>query len=237
MKFPQPLLKGTLIKRYKRFLADIKLDNGKYIIAHCPNSGSMMGCKTPGSLVYVSKNSNKKRKLKYTWELISINNNWVGINTNHPNKLVKEAIENSKIPELTGYDNIRTEVKFGCSSRLDLLLEGPQGLCYVEIKNVTLVENRTALFPDAVTERGQKHLRELMNVVAQKHRSVIFFVVQREDTDSFSCADNIDPTYGKLFREAIQKGVQPLVYQTHTSPQEIYFKKPLSIVLKKYRIY
>ena len=233
MKFSQPLLKGTLIQRYKRFLVDIKLDNGEYITAHCPNSGSMMGCKTPGSIVYVTKNPNPKRKLKYTWELISVNNNLVGINTNHPNKLVKEAIENSNIPELTGYDNIQTEVKFGSNSRLDLLLEGTQGLCYVEIKNVTLAENRTALFPDAVTERGQKHLRELMNVVKQGHRGVIFFVIQREDTNCFSCADDIDPIYGKLLRKAIQKGVQPFAYQAHISLKEILIKKPLPIVLEK----
>jgi len=232
MKFSTPLIPGILLSRYKRFLADIKLDSGDIITAHCPNSGSMKSCKEPGSRVYVSHHDKPSRKLKYTWEMVEANNSWVGINTGHPNKLVIEAIENNHIKELKGYSNIKSEVKLGAHSRIDIVLEKPDGICYVEVKNVSLMENGQARFPDAVTERGQKHLKELMEVVKQGHRGVIFFVVQREDTSSFSPADDIDPSYGKLLRKAVQAGgVEALVYQANVSPQEIKLSIPLPIIL------
>ena len=152
-----PLIKGKLIKRYKRFLADVELNSGEIVIAHCPNSGSMKGCSTPGSQVWLSESNNPKRKLKYTWELILAPETMIGVNTQVPNKLVKQAIENGLISELTGYDHVKAEVKTSEHTRLDLLLEKEAGeKCYVEIKNCTLVENGMAMFPDAVTTRGQK---------------------------------------------------------------------------------
>lgn len=232
MKFSSPLIPGILLSRYKRFLADIKLDSGEFVTAHCPNSGSMKGCKQPGSRVYLSHQDKPSRKLKYTWELVEANNTWVGINTGHPNKLVMEAIKNKQINELKDYPNIKPEVKLGAHSRIDLVLEKSNEICYVEVKNVTLIGNGQARFPDAVTERGQKHLRELMNAVERGHRAVIFFVVQREDSNSFAPADDIDPTYGELLRKAVHAGgVEALAYQAKVSPKEIKISIPLPILL------
>ena len=231
MRLSQSLIKGKLILRYKRFLADVELEDGTIVTAHTPNSGSMKGCREPGSLVLLSQSANPKRKLKYTWELIRVNKQWVGINTGHPNKLVREGIENGTVSELQGYDTIRPEVKYGQNSRIDLLLEGIAGKCYVEVKNVTLVEDNVAYFPDAVTERGQKHLRELMAVVTAGDRAVIFFVVQRRDAKYVSPADNIDPVYGKLLREAVENGVEALAYQAVVSPKQIYLKARLPVIL------
>ncbi len=232
MKFTTPLVSGTLIQRYKRFLADIELENGSTVTAHTPNSGSMKGCQMPGSPVILSQSDNPGRKLKYTWELIRINGGWVGINTGHPNRLVREAIENGVLTELQGYTTIRPEIRYGVNSRIDLLLEGTHGKCYVEVKNVTLVEDDYALFPDAVTERGQKHLRELKRAVTEGDRAVIFFVVQRQDAKFFAPADCIDPVYGKLLREAVTSGVEALAYQAVVSPKEIYLHKKLPVVFK-----
>ena len=221
MRLSQPLIKGKLILRYKRFLADVELEDGTIVTAHTPNSGSMKGCREPGSLVLLSQSANPKRKLKYTWELIRVNKQWVGINTGHPNKLVREGIENGTVSELQGYDTIRPEVKYGQNSRIDLLLEGIAGRCYVEVKNVTLVEDNVAYFPDAVTKRGQ----------TAGDRAVIFFVVQRRDAKYVSPADNIDPVYGKLLREAVENGVEALAYQAVVSPKQIYLKARLPVIL------
>lgn len=231
MKLPSPLIQGKLIQRYKRFLADVQLSDGSIVTAHSANSGSMMGCQTPGSPVLLSQNDNPKRKLKYTWELVWVNNVWVGINTNHPNKLVREGIENRTILELQNYQSIRPEVKYGENSRIDLLLESGHDRCYVEVKNVTLIEKEYALFPDAVTTRGQKHLRELMNVVKQGDRGVIFFVVQREDANFVAPADEIDPVYGQLLRDAVNTGMEAIAYRATVSPKMILLEKKLPVVL------
>ena len=231
MKLPQPLHSGTLIRRYKRFLADVELTTGEIVTAHCPNSGSMMGCALPGNPVLLSFNNSPHRKLHYTWELVKVNDLWVGINTGLPNKLTREAIENGIIRELTGYETIRPEVKYGENSRIDLLLSGAPGLCYVEVKNVTLVKDDMALFPDAVTLRGQKHLRELMLMVQAGNRGVIFFVVQRGDACRLAPADAIDPEYGRLLRLAVKNGVEALAYQADVHPREIVLARPLPILL------
>jgi sugar fermentation stimulation protein A len=232
LKFKSQLIKGVLLQRYKRFLADIRLENGEIITAHCPNSGSMKSCNVPGNPVLISNQDSPTRKLKYTWEMIQIDGKWVGINTGHPNKLVAEAISEQQIPELAGYPIIRSEVKVGKHSRIDLVLENSDEHCYVEIKNVTLLVDGQAKFPDSITERGQKHLKELMFLRKQGHRTVIFFVVQREDARSFAPADDIDVTYGKLLRKAVLKsGVEALVYQWKLSPQEIVISKKLQIYL------
>ncbi len=231
MRLPEPLLDGYLIRRYKRFLADIELVGGQQIVAHCPNSGSLLSCNLPGSLVRVSVSDNPRRKLKYTWELVWVNGVWVGINTQYPNRLVREGIEQGIISELQGYPQILQEVCYGENSRIDLLLQSENKRCYVEIKNVTLVENGVAYFPDAVTLRGQKHLRELMGMVEAGHRAVLFFLVQREDNHQMAPADHIDSEYGRLLRQAHEAGVEILAYQARVTPVAIALKHPLPVKL------
>ena len=231
MKNSLKLVRGKLIKRYKRFLADVELESGEIVTAYCANTGTMKTCDMPGSPVVLSVSDNPKRKLKYTWELIRINGGWAGINTALPNQLAAEAIQNGTIAELQGYANIRREVKYGENSRIDLLLENGGQRCYVEVKNVTMVENNRALFPDAVTLRGQKHLRELMTMAAAGHRAVMVYVVQREDCVDFAPADEIDPRYGELLREAAKNGVEILAYQASVAVGEIVIDRPMPVVL------
>jgi sugar fermentation stimulation protein A len=223
------LIPGTLVKRYKRFLADIALEDGSTVTVHCPNSGSMKGCAIPGSRVYISRSGNAGRKYPFTWELVETDGVWAGINTALPNRLVHEAISNGIAAELQGYTTIRPEVPYGEHSRIDLMLESHNRRCFVEVKNVTLVEKGLALFPDAVTIRGQKHLQELMRVVREGDRGVIFFTVQRGDGVSVSPADMIDPEYGRLLRMALQNGVEALAYRALVSPTEIILTKPLPV--------
>jgi sugar fermentation stimulation protein A len=230
MKLP-PLLPGTLIKRYKRFLADVILEDGSTATVHCPNSGSMKGCADPGSRVYISRSSNPGRKYPYTWEMVESDGFWAGINTGRPNYLVREAIENGTVTELQGYETIRPEVAYGEHSRIDLLLESAGERCFVEVKNVTLVENGLALFPDAVTIRGQKHLNELMRVVREGDRGIIFFTVQRGDGTTVSPADAIDPEYGRLLRLAMKSGVEALAYRAQITPQQILLTERIPIVI------
>jgi sugar fermentation stimulation protein A len=226
-----PLIAGTLVKRYKRFLADVILEDGSEVTVHCPNSGSMKGCATPGSRVLLSRSSNTARKYPFGWELVHADGFWIGINTGLPNRLTSEAIANGAVAELQGYATIRPEVPYGEHSRIDLLLEGINGRCFVEVKNVTLMENGRALFPDAVTTRGQKHLHELMRVVREGDRGVIFFTVQRGDGNSVSPADMIDPEYGRLLRLAMESGVEALAYRASVTPEEIRLTKRLPVIV------
>ena len=221
MRFKSRLIRGALIQRYKRFLADVRLENGEIVTAHCTNTGSMMGCKEPGSSVYISRSDNLNRKLLYTWELIKTDSTWVGINTLHPNKLVPEAVQSGVIAELSGYLSIRREVKVSAHTRLDLCLEGPNGNCFIEVKNVTLAMNGTAAFPDAVSERGTKHLKELMRLKRQGHRAAIVFVIQRGDCSTFRPADEIDSEYGRWLRKAVKAGVEALPYRAKVTAREI----------------
>ena len=221
MLFPSRLIRGTLVQRYKRFLADVRLSNGEIVTAHCTNTGSMLGCKEPGSVVYLSLSPNKGRKLAYTWEMIQIKRTWIGINTLHPNRLVAEAIEAGAIPELRGYDVIRREIQVSAHSRLDLCLEGRSGCCYVEVKNVTASFNSAAAFPDAVSERATKHLKELIRLKRKGYRAAIVFVVQRGDCDHFRPADEIDPEYGRWLRRAVKAGVEALPYLAKVTPRGI----------------
>jgi sugar fermentation stimulation protein A len=229
-----PLVTGKLIKRYKRFLADVELDTGETITAHVANPGSMMGLDTPGSKVWLSISDNPKRKLKYSWELLEVDGALVGINTMHPNKLGVEAIEDGTIKELQGYGTLRREVKYGKSSRIDILLEdGPDGRpAYVEIKNVHL--SRTpplAEFPDSVTARGAKHLVELGDMVEAGHRAVMFYLVQRDDCDRFALAREIDPKYAESLDLARKRGVEVLAYGCSISPNAINVTEPLNLDL------
>lgn len=231
MRFPSRLIRGTLIQRYKRFLADIRLANGEVVTAHCTNTGSMMGCKEPGSAVYVSRSDNPNRKLAYTWEMIEIDRAWVGINTMQPNKLVPEAVAAGTIAELSGYENIRREVKVSAHTRLDLCLEGSQGNCFVEVKNVTLNVDGAAAFPDSVSERGTKHLKELMRLKRLGHRAAVVFVIQRGDCKTFRPADEIDKEYGRWLRKAVKAGVEALPYVAKVTPKEIVLTRRLETVL------
>jgi len=226
------LISGILIERYKRFLADVQLDTGEKVTAHCPNSGSMKGCAIPGSKVWLSESDNPKRKYKYTWELIKVPGTLIGINTLVPNKLVKQSIENGLIEALSGYDHVTSEVKTSSHTRLDLLLEkGPKEKCYVEIKNCTLVEEGIAMFPDAVTTRGQKHLDELVDLVSCGHRGVIFFLIQRMDATVFRPAEMIDPIYAQKLRQAVKKGVEVIAMDTIINTRMIRIKNHVPVQL------
>ena len=212
LKWPD-LIPGILIKRYKRFLTDVKLNDGKIVTAHCPNTGSMKGCCEPGRPVYLSFHDNPKRKLKYTWELIEMPASLVGVNTLVPNRLVFESVKAGVVPELSGYEAVKREVKISARSRIDLALTAvDRKRCYVEIKNCTLVDNRVALFPDAVTSRGLKHITELQAMVDSGCRSMMFYFIQRMDAAVFKPADHIDPEYGKGLRRAVKRGLEILAY-------------------------
>lgn len=231
MKFPAPLQKATLVKRYKRFLSDMTLPNGSEVTAHCANPGSMMGLAEPGSEVWLSANTNPKAKLDWRWELVRAEGHLVGINTSHPNRIAEAAVEAGAIAELAGYAAIRREVKYGENSRIDLLLEDDSKPdCYVEIKNVTLKRDGFAEFPDAVTKRGAKHLGELANMVALGHRAVMFYLAQRNDCDRFRLAADIDPGYAAAFAEARATGVEAICYACDVSPDGIEIARPLPIV-------
>lgn len=233
MKFDHPLTPGKLLQRYKRFLADVELASGEVVTAHCMNSGSMLGLINPGNPVWLSPAANLEAKLRWKWEIVEVEGVAVGINTGHPNRLAAEAIAAGQIPELLGYRSIRREVKFGQeNSRIDLLLDDHQaGLppAYVEVKNVTLKEGKAAAFPDAVTARGAKHLRELAAMRAKGARAVMFYIAQRADCTHFSLAERIDPAYAEAFRAARAAGVEAIAYQCTVSPAEICIDRPLAI--------
>jgi len=222
MKFPDPLLKGRLVQRYKRFLADVELENGQKITAHCANPGSMLGVNDPGSEVWVSPARNPDRKLKYTWELVRVGKSLVGINTTYPNKIVQESIEDQKIPNLLGYHSLKREVKYGKNSRIDILLaSSDRPPCFVEVKSVTLKRKYLAEFPDAITARGTKHLGELSDQVKAGNRSVMFYLIQRDDCEGFTVADDIDPAYAQALSIAMEAGVEVLCYQCKLTSKEI----------------
>lgn len=226
-----PLYRGTLIKRYKRFLADVRLDNGDLVTAHCSNSGAMTTCAEPGRPVFLSFHDRPKRKLKYTWEIIDMPGSLVGVNTLVPNRLVARAIETQQIHALKGYRTVKREVPTG-QSRLDLLLtDGERRPCYVEVKNCTLVQDGVAAFPDAVTKRGLKHLEELMRLVASGCRGVVFYLVQRMDAGRFQPADHIDPAYGKGLRRATRAGVEVLAYDVVIDIRRITIHRRLPVDL------
>jgi sugar fermentation stimulation protein A len=234
MIFPDPLMRGTLLRRYKRFLADVVLDTGETVIAHCANSGSMLSVDAPGSEVWLSPARNPDRKLKYTWELIRVGETLVGINTGHPNTIVAEAVAAGEIPELSGYTSARREVKYGQNSRIDLLLEAAgQPRCFVEVKNVTLRRmggpDAPVEFPDAVTARGTKHLAELSNMVREGDRAVMMYLVQREDADWFTLADDIDPAYAEAFSQATSAGVEVLCHRCRVSIRDIRISQAVRI--------
>ena len=232
MRFAEPLIRARLLRRYKRFLADVELESGETVTAHCANPGSMMGLSEPGIEVWLAPVRNPKAKLPYRWEMARIDGHLVGINTGHPNRIVAEAVAESRIPELAFYDSLRREVRYGRNSRIDLLLEGAgRPPCYVEIKNVHLKRGAAAAFPDSVTARGAKHMGELADMAETGARAVILYLVQRADCDHFAIAADIDPVYDAAARAAWARGVEKLCYVCRLSLDGIELDKPLPIMI------
>jgi sugar fermentation stimulation protein A len=232
MRFPAPLTEGRLLRRYKRFLADVELAGGEVVTAHVANPGAMLGLAEPGMRVLLSRSASLTRKLPWSWELVEAEGALVGINTAHPNGIVAEAIAEGAVAELAGYDILRREVRYGKNSRIDILLSGAgKPDTYVEVKNVHL--SRVAglsEFPDSVTARGAKHLAELSDMVAAGHRAVMFYFVHRGDTTAFRLARDIDPAYAVAFDKARAAGVEMLAYQCRVTPEEVVVTRRLSVL-------
>ncbi len=232
MLFPSELIGARLVRRYKRFLADLVLDDGQEITAHCPNPGSMMGVAPPGARAWVSRSANRARKLPFTLELVEVDGGLVAVNTGNPNKIAAEAIESGAVAELSGYAALRREVRYGENSRIDLLLEdgGARPPCYVEIKNVHLMRTPgLAEFPDSVTVRGTKHLIELSNVAAANARAVMLYIVQRSDCERFQPAPDLDPAYAQGLRDAVSAGVETLCYDCEITLESVALRRPLPV--------
>ena len=228
MRFPLPLRRATLLTRYKRFLSDHRFEDGSTVTAHVANPGAMTGLVDEGLETWLSPAANPKRKLPFSWEMVRIGQGLVGVNTGWPNRLAADAIEAGAIPPLAGYDTIRREVAYGTRSRVDFLLEAEdRPPCYVEVKNVHLKRGPAAEFPDSVTARGTKHLRELAAVAQGGARAVMLYIVQREDCDSFTLAADIDPAYAAAFAEARTSGVEALAYACRLSTDGIAVDRPL----------
>ena len=231
MKFEESLIKGRLIKRYKRFLADIKLSNGKIVTAHCPNPGSMLSLVSKGCEVWISKKNNVKSKLLYSWELVKIKKNFVGINTLLTNKIAIEAIKNKRIEELSKHKFIRKEVSINKSTRIDILMELRDKPCYIEVKNVTLNRKKlVAEFPDSITKRGTKHLQELSALAEIGVSAIMLYIAQRSDCKYFKIANDIDSEYAKNLIQAQKKGVKILCYNCSISQYEISVNKKIDFI-------
>ena len=225
LEWPE-LISGRLIRRYKRFSADVRLEDGSAVTAHCPNSGKMTACCEPGMPVYISLHDSPRRKLKYTWEMIRMPTSLVGVNTQVPNRLVAKSIERGMVRELSGYASLHREVKVGEHSRIDIMLSDlAGGRCYVEVKNCTLVQDGVAAFPDAVTTRGLKHLVEMRRLMKEGERCVMFYLIQRMDAACFTPADAIDPKYGEELRRAAAEGVEILVFDVAMTLQRIWLNR------------
>lgn len=234
MRFEAPLVPGRLLRRYKRFLADIALGDGEVVTAHVANPGAMLGLTEPGAEVLLSRSSNPRRKLSYSWELIRIGEGWVGLNAALPNRLAEEAIAAGAVGELAGYDGMRREVPYGERSRVDLVLQGQRGPCYVEVKNAHLMRREgLAEFPDSVTARGARHLAELAALARSGTRAAVLIVVQRPDCHRFAVAADIDSAFAEAWGKAAAAGVEMLCYGCALSPQEIVIDRTLPIVAGK----
>ena len=230
MLFKHPLQPAKLLRRYKRFLADVELPDTTQLTVHCPNTGSMLGCNEPGLAVMISRSDNPKRKYPHTLEMVRGEAGWVGINTSLTNKLVREALEADLFPELGQFDTIRPEVKTG-NSRLDFLLSDGSELTYLEVKNCTMARNGIAMFPDAVTARGTKHLAELLRLHEEGHRAALIFCIQMGGVTSFTPAADIDPLYAETLARVVSKGVLALACRAEVTPKGIVVKERVAVVL------
>jgi len=231
MQASPSFIPGYLVQRYKRFLATITLTTGEEILAHCPNSGALLGATSPGMPVWVSKAEGQNRKLGYTWQLVQLMDTFVGVNTQWPNILFAEALEEKRLDTFRAYTHWRREVAYGSKTRFDFLLQADSlPDCYVEIKNVHLKRNAHAEFPDCVTQRGAKHLRELTVLAQQGHRCIMVYIIQRQDCDSFTFAADLDPTYAAMAQEAKQAGVEFLAFRCHVSPQALVIEKEVPVI-------
>ncbi len=228
-RFAEPLVPGRLVRRYQRFLADVELASGALITAHCPNPGSMLGCLEDHAPVYLSPQAKPGRRTTHTWEMIYINRGWVGINTMVPNRLALEAARLKALDLFADCDEIRSEVKTSSHSRLDLRGRGPGGDLFVEVKNVTLARDGLALFPDAKTVRGAKHLEELMRLKGEGAGAAMLYIVQRQDAQAFAPAQDIDPDYARLFHQARAAGVEMRVVQAKVTPQAVSLVRELPL--------
>lgn len=229
MEFLSPLVRGRLVQRYKRFFAEVVLDDGTELTAHCPNPGAMLGLKMPGLGAWVSRSDDPKRKLAHTLELVEADGGLVGINTLHPNRITAEALAADAIPELTGYGTHRREVRYGANSRVDFLLEHPdRAPCWLEVKNCHLRRSGTlAEFPDCVAARSLKHLRELTAMVEAGQRAVMLFVIQRTDCDAFAACADLDPAYARGLDEAAEAGVEVLAYACDVTVEGVTISRPV----------
>jgi len=230
MRFERPLLFGTLSRRFNRFFAEILLEDGATIVAHCPNTGSMKGVNVPGARVGVSFHPDPARKMHYCWEMIHLEGDWVGINTMVPNRIAAEALEEGLIPAFRRYSCYRKEVPYGGDSRIDFAL-GRDEKCLVEVKNVTLVENDLAKFPDTVSERATKHLHRLMDNLKRGGKSYVLFVIQHHSASHFGPADDLDPVYGKTLRKAAAKGLKIEAWKAQVTTDEIRLSKRIRVKL------
>ncbi len=232
MRFQTPLVPATLIRRYKRFLADIRLDDGQEVTAHCANPGSMMGLAEPGMRIWVEPNDDPRKKLKYGWRLVDhANGHFTGVDTSVPNRALRAALEAGEVPGLDGYEHLRAEVKYGENSRIDFLLQGAgRRDAYVEVKSVTLMRQPgLAEFPDSVTSRGAKHLAELAQMARAGHRAVMLYLIQRTDAQAFALAADIDPAYAAAFEAARDAGVEALAFDTVISPEGVALGRTLRL--------
>ena len=230
MRIEKPVVLGRLVRRYKRFLADVKLDGKRGVVtAHCPNTGGLLGCQEPGSRVVLRVSQDPGRKLRYTWQAVEVDGTWVNVDTALPNAVVAEAVRAGAVPALRGYPELRREVPYGSRSRIDLLLERGEERRYVEVKCTTLARGRTALFPDAVTARGLKHLGELEAVVRGGHRAVQFFFISRGDATRFRPAADIDPAYAEGLRRAAEAGVEVVAYSARVAPDRLELDRRLRV--------
>ncbi len=233
MRFDAPPIEGILLRRYQRFLADVRLADGRTLTAHCPNTGSLLGCQEPGSRVWLRDSGDPARKLRTTWQAIRVAGTWVNVDTSLPNRVVAEALRGGRIAPLRGYPELRREVPYGKGSRIDVLLTRPGSApCYVEVKSTTLAEGDVGLFPDAVTARGKKHLEELVAVVRAGGRAVQLFFVSRSDVRAFRPADAIDPAYGEALREAAARGVLVLAWTARVEARGLELGRRIRVDLR-----
>lgn len=229
MRFQTQLIPATLIRRYNRFLSDMRLENGEVVRAHCPNPGAMTGLKNEGAICWLEPNDDPKKKLRYGWRLVEVEGQCVNIDTSLPNRIVQEALEARLIGELLPYDAVLPEQKYSENSRIDFLLNGPAGDTYVEVKSVTMKRGRRAMFPDSVTTRGAKHLADLEQMVKSGHCAVMLYLVSRMDCEAFGLAGDIDPKYAAAFDAAREAGIEVLCFDTCISPTDIVLGKALPI--------